>query len=282
MEVCDAIVMLFDVTPDCHAVSVIAVKRPVHKLDLRHFMIQEKLQFLLYQLHASKPHPLIDRRKAITARKRAASARLIIENTILKRHHIFIFFIYKRNFIQTDRCLRQSLTDLPFRVPPYNTMALVQFVHRLFAIYLVKSGKFTKSPLTLAFHNAAKFRMLRQKFLCIIGNLRSASPDFQIRQNLIQICCNILNKLQIPDIAGKCHHIRLSLINIHQNIISSVIDRIFRKFHLNSSLCRITFQAVHRKIGMYIFRIDCDQQYFHAILLIQATPCTSSRTPDIT
>ena len=46
MEVCDAIVMLFDVTPDCHAVSVIAVKRPVHKLDLRHFMIQEKLQEL--------------------------------------------------------------------------------------------------------------------------------------------------------------------------------------------------------------------------------------------
>ena len=67
MKIRDAIVVFFDIIPDCHAVPVIAVKRPVYKFDLRHFMIQEKLQFLLYQLHASKPHPLIDRRKAVTA-----------------------------------------------------------------------------------------------------------------------------------------------------------------------------------------------------------------------
>ena len=67
MKIRDAIVVFFDIIPDCHAVPVIAVKRPVYKFDLRHFMIQEKLQFFLHQLYAAESNPPVDGRKAVTA-----------------------------------------------------------------------------------------------------------------------------------------------------------------------------------------------------------------------
>mgnify|MGYP007130019203 CR=1 FL=1 len=120
-----------------------------------------------------------------------------------------------------------------------------------------KSGKFTKSPLTLAFHNAAKFRMLRQKFLCIIGNLRSAKPDWHIRTQLSDFKHNFFYIVQIPDIAGKAENIRLSLIDVHQDIVFLLVDRILSDLHRR--IPGIGFQAVDRQIGMYIFCIDCCQ-----------------------
>ena len=43
MKIRDPIVMLQDIFPDRHCVLVLTVKRTVHKLDLRHPVIQEKL-----------------------------------------------------------------------------------------------------------------------------------------------------------------------------------------------------------------------------------------------
>ena len=110
MKICDTIVMFFDVLPDSHGMPMIAVKGTVNKLDLRHLMIQKKLQFLLYQLPASKPHRFVDRRQTITAPKRTAPARLIIDDPVLKAVQIFIIkrkFIHGKALSDSGRPLRQ-------------------------------------------------------------------------------------------------------------------------------------------------------------------------------
>ena len=71
---------------------MLTVKRTVHKLDLRHPVIQEKLQFFLNQFKIAESELLINRRKTVTAGKRTSPAALIINNLVLK---ILQMFIYK-------------------------------------------------------------------------------------------------------------------------------------------------------------------------------------------
>ena len=60
----------------------------------------------------------------------------------------------------------------------------------------------------------------------------------------------------ILSIAGNTEDVRLLPVNVHQNLIDSLVDRIFRNSDLLFIFTRIRPQAVYRGIGMDIFRID--------------------------
>ena len=53
-EIGNTIIMLSDILPNLHCMTVTAVKCPVHKLHLGDLVFQEKLQFLFHQLQTSE------------------------------------------------------------------------------------------------------------------------------------------------------------------------------------------------------------------------------------
>ena len=60
MKICHTVVMVPQIRPDSHGVFFSAIKRAVHKLDLGHPLIQEKLQFVKDQREASEPQLLVN------------------------------------------------------------------------------------------------------------------------------------------------------------------------------------------------------------------------------
>ena len=76
---------------------VIYIKRPVHKFDLGHLLIQKELQLRKHLLQTPKSQTLNYRRKTVAAGKRTAPAGFIINDPMGKQFHILI---YKGNFIQ--------------------------------------------------------------------------------------------------------------------------------------------------------------------------------------
>ena len=78
MEICDAIVMFLNILPYCHCMGMATVKSPVYKFYLFYLMIQEKLQFLFYDINVTQPYALIHGGQAVAAAKRAAPAGLVI------------------------------------------------------------------------------------------------------------------------------------------------------------------------------------------------------------
>ena len=94
MEIRDSIIMLHDIFPDCNTVIVLTVKCTIDEFHLRNIMVQEKLQFLLYQFYISEPQALVYRRQTVAAGKWTASACLIIDNFVFK---IFYVVVDRRN-----------------------------------------------------------------------------------------------------------------------------------------------------------------------------------------
>ena len=84
MKVGHTIVILQNMLPDCHGMTLFRVKGPVHKLDLRHSFFQKKIQLRQNQLKIPETHRLINGGQTIATGKRAAAAALIIDNTVLK------------------------------------------------------------------------------------------------------------------------------------------------------------------------------------------------------
>ena len=79
----------------------------------------------------------------------------------------------------------------------------------------------------------------------------------------MQLGNDLLHHFPIPDITGKSHCLRLSLIKIGEDFLHRLIDRILGKLHLCRCLrmvfFRISPQTVKRRIGMNIFCVQCRQ-----------------------
>ena len=73
MEVGHTIVILQNMLPDCHGMTLFRVKGPVHKLDLRHSFFQKKIQLRQNQLKIPETHRLINGGQTIATGKRAAA-----------------------------------------------------------------------------------------------------------------------------------------------------------------------------------------------------------------
>ena len=87
----------------------LTVEGSVHKLDLRHLMVQEKLEFREYKFETPESHGLIDGRKAVTAGEWAAAAALVVDDPVLKSRHIIIV---ERDLVQAQKTLGTMFHDL--------------------------------------------------------------------------------------------------------------------------------------------------------------------------
>ena len=114
MEVRDPSVMRFNISPHFHGMVMAAVKCPVHKFHLRDFMVDKKLQFFFHHADVPEPQAFIYGRQAVTARERAAPARLIVNDAVFK---IPDMAIGERHAAQVQDRAQRVLPDLPAFVP---------------------------------------------------------------------------------------------------------------------------------------------------------------------
>ena len=84
VKVGNTIIMLSNISPDLIGIIPVAVECTVHKLYLRHLSLNKKVQFFLRLFHTLDPDGTLDRGKTVTARKRAATDALIIQDLILQ------------------------------------------------------------------------------------------------------------------------------------------------------------------------------------------------------
>ena len=124
MEIRNSIIMLLNILPDFHRMLMITVKGSVNKFHLRNLVVEEKLQFLLYQRQISQAYPFVNRGQTVTAPKRTSSAGFIINDPIGKILHILI---KKRDLTDIGQRALPCPYKLPGnRIPVNNTCNTVQ------------------------------------------------------------------------------------------------------------------------------------------------------------
>ena len=104
VKIRDSIVMIPQKTPQLQRPRMAAVEGAVHKFYLFYAFVQKILKFLLYKVKTAVPHPFIDGRQAVAARKWTATACLVINDAVLKLLQIPV---NKRQLIQRFHRLRR-------------------------------------------------------------------------------------------------------------------------------------------------------------------------------
>ena len=79
--------------------------------------------------------------------------------------------------------------------------------------------KLQEGFLPFSYHNAIKGRIFPKKGFCIVGNLRAACPERNIRQDLAKILHQFPHKGNVPDVAGDTYHIRMTAVDVFQDVI---------------------------------------------------------------
>ena len=228
MEIRYAVIMFRQIPPDLHGMTFFAVEGPVHELDLGYPALQEKGKFFLNQIHSPETDRLIQRRKAVAAGKGAAPAAFIINDPMLHPFHILIG---KGKVIEIHKRCRFRILDPAVPSPVHDSRDMLQRLIPPFFIQLrqprlafcllcrspllfpetPKTGQKTaESLLPFPFHHQGNLGKTRKKPGSIIGNFRASQPDPGPWKDLGQISNQLLYIVNIPDIAGKSCHIRLS------------------------------------------------------------------------
>ena len=82
VKVCHTIVIRLYKTPQLHCMSMIAVESSVHKLNLWHLLVYEKLKLPFDNLSIPETQCFIHRRQTIAARKRTSPAALVVDDAV--------------------------------------------------------------------------------------------------------------------------------------------------------------------------------------------------------
>ena len=190
MEICHTIIMFCDEFPDRHCVIFFAVEGTIYKFNLRYLLLQKEGKLLFYEIEISEPEPFINGRKAVAARERTATARLIINDAVLK---FFQVCIGKIHLGQIHNRTPRVAFDCTVCITVCNAMDLLQrFPLHPIPLVLIINCYFPESHFSLAFHNSGKERILFQHLLCMVRNLRPAKPDLCFRTDFMIFCNQIL------------------------------------------------------------------------------------------
>ena len=229
--------MFCDITPDRHCMIMLAVKCTIYKFHLRDLIINKKLQLFFYKFNIAESKFLINRRKTVTAGKGAASAAFIINDSVFK---LFKILICKRNFTEIHQFSPSCMYDIRNFVLISESHSSDFFQIFRFSFYIM-ACQFLKSLFAFSDHYTRKSRITSQKLLRVIRHLRTSCPEICIREDLLQIRNQFFYKRHIPDIAGKANDIRLFQIDIFQDLIPDLIDRIFLDYNLRTVFTRTGF-----------------------------------------
>ena len=239
--------MFFDITPDLHGMSMHQVKGPVHKFYLRHLPVDQELKLSLHQRKIPEPQLFIYGRQTIAAGKRAAPAGFIVYDPVPE---IFQIFIDEGNLAKVDGRPPWILCDFSATAPKRNSLdpgkCLLKRALFFAASVPVRPDKFLKGFFPFPFHHSFYLRKAAQYVFRVIGNLGASQPDFRLRTELGKFTRQAFYQLYIPDITGKAQHIRLSPIQISQDGVLCLIDRVFGDLH--TGILHIGLQAVDRQV----------------------------------
>ena len=173
-------------------------------------------------------------------------------------------FIGKRHLIHGDRFCPWRLADVSVHITISQILNLRK--HACF-FYIIRS-ELRKISLSFGSHDSPYFRMFFEELFCIIGHLRATCPDLCMRKYFRKFLHQLSYQFSIPDITGKCRHIRLSPVNISKYLVRLLVNGIFCDLNLIPIFPGCRLQTVHRQIGMNVLCIDCHQQYlFHGFSL---------------
>ena len=107
--------------------------------------------------------------------------------------------------------------------------------------------------------------MSLQQLLRMPRHLRAAQPDVRLRTQKGKLLRQLQNHLEIPYIAGKSQNIRFSLIEIHQDMLWLMIDRILGNLRLLSVLGGIRPETEYCQIRVDVLGIDRRKDHFHMV-----------------
>ena len=117
-----------------------------------------------------------------------------------------------------------------------------------------------KRLLSFSAHHPPHLGQPFQHILGMVGDLRPAQPDFRIRQDFSELFYKLFHIDDIPQITGKTKYIRMQGVQIHQDLVHLLIDRIFCNLHTTPVFMPLLYcigpQAVDCKIRMDIFCVD--------------------------
>ena len=161
---------------------------------------------------------------------------------------------------RTDRCF----TDIPHRIPAAGLCAVrnagdITQCRRPFTMIIVH--QFQEGLLPFAAHDARNSGVSIQHLPRIVGHFRAAQPDLCLRQDLLDLPDQLFHIADVPQIAGDTQNIRTAFIDIHEDLINRLVDRVFRDpdlFFVSAAAvpARIGAQTVHGGIGMDVFCIN--------------------------
>ena len=157
----------------------------------------------------------------------------------------------KWDFAQIHYQAPWILQNLPFFSPVSDPVNLLQTSTFHIVMYQLPERLF---PFSL--HHSEYFRKSLKNCRTVIRYFGASDPDWHSWKNLSCLPHKLLYIIQIPDITGKAKNIRFLPVQIHQNIIYLLVDRILRNLYLFPIFRHIRPKTVHGQIGMDVFRID--------------------------
>ena len=84
MEIRHPVIMLLNMSPYFHCMTLAAVKGSVHKFHLRNPVFQKIIQLLLHQFQLAETDRFVHGRQTVAAGKRTAPAAFIINDSVFK------------------------------------------------------------------------------------------------------------------------------------------------------------------------------------------------------
>ena len=143
-----------------------------------------------------------------------------------------------QNFIRCPRTFAAVYDSPDFRKLRHRSASPGCFI----GIYQIGEGN-----LPFSGHNAPEGRIIPKDLCRVIADLRAAEPELRARKNPAKIAEQRCHILHIPHIAGKSDHVRPSPVQVREDPVRLLIDRILRQLDNRVTIIeRIVRQFYHR------------------------------------
>ena len=116
-----------------------------------------------------------------------------------------------------------------------------------------------KSTFPLADEDPPDVFILLEELLIVVGYLRTAEPDVDIRQDLRKIREKLFHRIDVPDVGGDPDSVRFQVADRREDRMDRGIDRrLIDRCHAGIDPVRVSPERIDRGIGMNILCIDGD------------------------
>ena len=196
--------MVFDyILPDFKVMRRVQIEGSVNKFDEPETFCHKKCNFRKSTLKRQSTHLFIYRRKAVSAVKRAAARRFVIDYTVFYVGALFkrrVFCINKRNLVKLNRQKIAGKAAVSKEKAFYRS----QRISKAAVFSFCKFYKYVcNRPLAFAFDDERRCAAFFKDGAALIRNFRAAETDCHFWENLLYCVCHDVSKTAIPYIDRK-------------------------------------------------------------------------------